>query len=74
MPPHVKDLTGRRVGRLVVLSFLGLVKGKSAWRCRCDCGDIAIVLGQYLASNRTKSCGCLRREHGIKLSEIRNAE
>lgn len=67
IPPHVKDLTGRKVGRLVVLSYLGLTsRGKSAWRCRCDCGEIAIVLGQYLSTSRTKSCGCLRRQTAVK--------
>lgn len=65
MANHVKDLTGLRVGRLLVLSLLGMCGGKSIWKCRCDCGEIAIVRGAYLTSKRTKSCGCLRRENGI---------
>lgn len=61
----VKDLTGLRVGKLLVQSLLGLLKGKAMWKCRCDCGNTAIVRGHYLSMGRTKSCGCLKREAAI---------
>ena len=70
LPPHVKNITGLESGRLVVLSFCRLnSKGKSMWRCLCEtrlggCGNKTIVLGQYLTSNRTKSCGCLQGKAG----------
>lgn len=60
------DLTGRRFGRLTVVERLpNKVKGKSAWsmwRCKCDCGNYADVLGASLKQNKTKSCGCLHSE------------
>lgn len=35
------DLTGRRVGRLTVVAFLGKPnpKDKARWLVKCDCGD-----------------------------------
>lgn len=41
--PHAKnfvDLTGRRVGRMTVVGYLGKLnpKKKAVWLCRCDCG------------------------------------
>lgn len=56
------DLVGQRFGRLLVVEEAGKDKhGNLKWKCKCDCGDVAIVLGYNLRSGRTKSCGCLRR-------------
>lgn len=32
------------------------------WRCRCFCGNIALVYPYNLTNGASKSCGCLRRE------------
>lgn len=32
------------------------------WLCLCSCGNLNIVSGTALSSNKTKSCGCLRKE------------
>jgi len=71
MANTIKDLTGQRAGRLTVLSLLGKIKSRAVWKCRCDCGEIAIVRGSYLSraikgNGGTKSCGCLPRENGIE--------
>lgn len=63
------DLTGQRFGRLVVLGF----HEKSAkahdtlWlvQCECDRGVQKIVARSKLLSGHTKSCGCLRKPHGM---------
>lgn len=61
MPP-LKDVTGQRFGRLVAVE-----RGEDRiypyghyprWRCSCDCGKEALVLGQSLRSGNTTSCGC----------------
>ena len=64
MPP-LKDLTGQRFGRFVViergedkLRSNGLVRPR--WLCRCDCGAVRLVLGDSLRSGKSKSCGCLK--------------
>lgn len=56
------DLTGQRFGRLTVLGYEGSRKGRTLWRCRCDCGRETIVLRPNLISGATKSCGCLRAD------------
>lgn len=57
------DLTGKRFGRLTVVSRAENSKsGKTRWRCKCDCGNECVVHGDSLKSGNTKSCGCVRRE------------
>lgn len=55
------DLTGRRFGRLTVLERKGSKNGKSAWLCRCDCGNEKIITASNLKTN-TVSCGCYHKE------------
>lgn len=58
-----KDLTGTRIGFLVVLGFAGNNKyGKSTWWCKCDCGRIKITSSSSLMSGITVSCGCYHRK------------
>lgn len=59
----VKDITGNRYGRLLVISFAGIAKTRqSLWRCRCECGGEVIILKSNLVGGNTASCGCLRSE------------
>ena len=58
-----KDRTGERYGRLLVLEHYGKdQRGKHLWRCRCDCGNEKIVVGDNLSSGKSNSCGCLKKE------------
>lgn len=67
----LKDLTGQRFGRLVVVGRAGSGKQKRAtWECRCDCGKIHVVVSSYLLNGTTKSCGCLRREQVASLNTV----
>ncbi|MEK5521885.1 hypothetical protein [Heyndrickxia sp. FSL W8-0423] len=37
------------------------------WRCKCDCGNENIdVVGIYLTTGQTQSCGCMKKELEIK--------
>lgn len=61
--PNLRNLTGKRVGRLVVMTFSGKNRhGNTLWFCKCDCGSYLTVHGSNLCSGMTKSCGCLRKE------------
>lgn len=61
------DLTGKRFGRLTVVS-----RGENAyrkngdprtrWVCVCDCGKSKLIYGEALARGVTKSCGCIQKE------------
>jgi len=73
------DLTGQRFGRLAVVEMAGHNKhGQRLWRCICDCGNDAEVLGFLMRRGETQSCGCLQREatsainksHGKSKSQI----
>jgi len=69
---NIKDLTGHRFGRLIVLGFSHRDKHRSnCWRCQCDCGKEYITRGSRLINGNTKSCGCLLKEHA-KLTAVKN--
>ena len=72
----IEDLSGRRYGRWLVVSFAGHVGDFIAWNCLCDCGEKRIVPGYVMKRGSSSSCGCLRSElghtknlrHGMKRS------
>ena len=61
---RLKDLTGKRFGRLLVLerSKNNTNSNKPKWICKCDCGNIVEKSGNSLTNGKTKSCGCLKIE------------
>ena len=68
MPNPVKQLTGKRFGRWVVIGQHKKLApgGQAKWICICDCGAKKVIAGYELRRGGTKSCGCLRRELKIK--------
>ena len=71
--PKMIDLSGRRFGRLVALSFRNGRRPSGTsyviWSCRCDCGSTSDVAANELLTGDSKSCGCLviegkPRKHG----------
>lgn len=67
-----KDLTGQVFGRLTVLKQAGhSVEPSGAkklhYLCECNCGNTITVQADHLRRGHTKSCGCLKREHGVQL-------
>jgi len=82
--PRFKDVTGHRFNNLVVEGFWGRDRTKkSNWLCRCDCGELTVVMGNNLKTGHTKSCGCLvnkqaksvgqsNKTHGLRYHEIYN--
>lgn len=56
----VKDLTGQRFGRLVVIGYAGSSNGRAMWHCLCDCGNETTVYGYSLRRGNTRSCSCLK--------------
>lgn len=58
----MKDITGRKFGRLTVIRYLPVEERPNktkAWLCKCDCGNEIITSTGKLTSNHTRSCGCL---------------
>ena len=65
----LKDLTGERFSRLLVVEHAHSVNYRHSWRCRCDCGNSVVALGSNLRTGKTRSCGCLMKgcahTHGL---------
>lgn len=57
-----ESLVGRRFGRLVVIEKASN-KGRTTWRCKCDCGTEKIISREKLTTGHTCSCGCLESEN-----------
>lgn len=60
--PSLAPITGKRFGRLVVLSRTGRRGNDTAWTCKCDCGTEKVFRADHLRSRATTSCGCHRRK------------
>lgn len=58
------DLTGKKVGRLIVMEPTDKrdTKGSVIWNCRCDCGAWTKVSADSLMRGNTRSCGCRKKE------------
>ena len=56
------DLTGKVFGSLTVLERAENIGQRSAWLCRCECGNEIAVLTSDLRREKAKSCGCKTHE------------
>ena len=66
------DLTGRKFGRLTVVSsaenaYRPNGKPRRRWNCVCDCGSEKIVYGENLTQGKTLSCGCMQKERASQM-------
>lgn len=57
-----KDITGKKFGRLSVVSFIERKNLHTHWNCICDCGNKVITTNNNLSTGHTKSCGCYQRD------------
>lgn len=62
MSGKVKDLSGKRFGRLVVQSFAGMDRRNAVWLCLCDCGKEKTARSSPLGAGNVTSCGCRHKE------------
>ena len=65
----IKDLSGERFGRLLVLGDSGLrTKHRNViFNCLCDCGNATQVSGGSLMGGKVKSCGCYREDFAVTI-------
>ena len=57
---HKLDLAGQRFGKLTVLAPADHIGSRTAWHCRCDCGQEIAATTLDLRRGRRTSCGCDR--------------
>lgn len=63
----IDDLTGKRFGRLTVISKDGKDKNNNTiWHCKCDCGNTVSVIHSRLTNENVRSCGCLRSDMAVE--------
>ena len=71
---NLKDLSGQRFGKLVVLQRVENYQSKNyttiQWLCKCDCGNEILIMGNNLRNGRTQSCGCIKSRGEEKIIEI----
>jgi hypothetical protein len=62
----IKDITGMRVGNLIVLGR-DKARERNYWFVQCDCGNIKSVCRGHLVSWKIDNCGCKTFEKRSKL-------
>ena len=68
---NVNDIIGKRLGKLVVVSYAGnkydmTAGGKKMrhyYKVRCDCGVEKLIQRGPLKNEIVHSCGCIRRKN-----------
>lgn len=55
-------MTGKKCGRLTVISRDSQNKNEAMWICHCECGTVHVCTGASLRGGSTTSCGCRNRE------------
>jgi len=69
------DLSGKRFGRLVVISETTKRQGTHIiWECICDCGNIHFASGGDLRRGGVTSCGCYAREVSSRINTVHGGE
>lgn len=65
----MKNLANQKFNMLTVIAFSGRDKhGLRLWQCKCDCGNIKVILECNFATGGTKSCGCNTKNYRAKAS------
>jgi len=60
--PSRPDRRGERYGRWTIIANAPSRKRQTAWRCRCDCGNVRDVFWTNLTAGTSLSCGCTTRK------------
>lgn len=70
----IKDLTGQRFGRLIVLyrDENKQVYKRSYWICQCDCGNLKSVRSDSLTGGVINSCNCILKEKVTERAKVLN--
>lgn len=77
---NLKDLTGKRFGKLAVVGLARIEKvlykngtrNRFYWECKCDCGNVVIIDGKKLKTGKINSCGDIKRNENKGYTQIGN--
>jgi len=66
---RIKDITGKKFGRLTAIRYSHTKNTKRYWLFRCDCGVEKTLINSSAISGNAKSCGCMKKgvnkKHGL---------
>lgn len=64
----LRDLTGKRFGKLKVLEEARErdAFGRAQWKCLCACGKTVVVRSNNLCTGNTRACGCVKAVSGAR--------
>lgn len=65
----LKDITGIRSGKLVVVKCVGKDNYGNLWECLCDCGKTKIVRTNDITFKRVVSCGCEQHKRNVSIGD-----
>lgn len=70
--PHkfYEDLTGRKIGKLMVIGKSVKSDRRLYWDCICECGKQIVVKGDHLRQKKQLSCGCLSSKGEEEIAKI----
>ena len=54
------------MNKLTILSLHHIKNSRKYYLCQCECGNTTIVSENHLKNGHTKSCGCLKKQKGLK--------
>lgn len=57
------DLLGKKIGKWTIIKKAENIGKRTAWLCKCECGNEKVVATEVLVKNQSKSCGCSRYDH-----------
>ena len=60
---YMRDLTGRRFGKLTIIDRAPNKGKKVTWNCRCDCGNKTKAATSDLMLGKRVTCGCVQTKH-----------
>lgn len=60
--PKALNLIGEKYNKLTVIEKAANIKGRTAWKCQCECGEFTVVTTKDLRNSNVRSCGCLKRK------------
>ena len=64
------DLTNERFGALTAIEKAEPKKGRTAWLCRCDCGNVKVVITKQLRNGCVTSCGCRCYQNELRKDQV----
>ncbi len=64
----MKDITGKKFGRLTAIKFIKRKRYKYYWEFSCSCGKVKIIRKDSVILKDTISCGCYCRENNRRLN------